>query len=99
MKTACKFAKLEHFASDACPHILDPCAPADPCTPTHFLPAPPESGHSTQEHMKHPSLQRSAAPSADVNMSLFHWQIKQEAQKLEGVPPELLSSQDADGDT
>ncbi|KAG7239333.1 hypothetical protein INR49_029321 [Caranx melampygus] len=92
-------AKLEPFATDVTPHMSDPCAPANPYTPTRFLPAPPESGHGTPQRATPPAPQGPAAPTCDVNMSLFHWQIKQEAQRLEGVCPELLNMQDADGDT
>ncbi|KAG7238098.1 hypothetical protein INR49_031334 [Caranx melampygus] len=95
----CQSAKLEPFATDVIPHMSDPCAPANPYTPTRFLPAPPESGHGTPQRATPPAPQGPAAPTCDANMSLFHWQIKQEAQRLEGVCPELLNMQDADGDT
>lgn len=32
-------------------------------------------------------------------MTLFQWQIQQEQKRVEGTPAELLSRQDADGDT
>nr|XP_057907686.1 NF-kappa-B inhibitor zeta isoform X2 [Doryrhamphus excisus] len=32
-------------------------------------------------------------------LTLFHWQIQQEAQRFEGVSPEMLIKQDVDGDT
>ncbi|XP_054633876.1 NF-kappa-B inhibitor zeta isoform X2 [Dunckerocampus dactyliophorus] len=32
-------------------------------------------------------------------LTLFHWQIQQEAQRFQGVSPEMLLKQDADGDT
>uniref|UniRef100_A0A3B3B7D4 Nuclear factor of kappa light polypeptide gene enhancer in B-cells inhibitor, zeta n=1 Tax=Oryzias melastigma TaxID=30732 RepID=A0A3B3B7D4_ORYME len=32
-------------------------------------------------------------------MTLFHWQIQQEAKRLEMMPPELVNRQDPDGDT
>ncbi|XP_026157175.1 NF-kappa-B inhibitor zeta isoform X2 [Mastacembelus armatus] len=39
------------------------------------------------------------APTPEVKMTLFHWQIQQETKRIEGVSPELLNMQDADGDT
>ncbi|XP_061120860.1 NF-kappa-B inhibitor zeta-like isoform X2 [Syngnathus typhle] len=38
-------------------------------------------------------------PPQEYQLTLFQWQIQQEARKFEGVAPELLSKQDADGDT
>ncbi|RVE75253.1 hypothetical protein OJAV_G00015080 [Oryzias javanicus] len=35
----------------------------------------------------------------EVRMTLFHWQIQQEAKKIEMMPAELLNKQDSDGDT
>uniref|UniRef100_A0A8C2X4G2 Nuclear factor of kappa light polypeptide gene enhancer in B-cells inhibitor, zeta n=1 Tax=Cyclopterus lumpus TaxID=8103 RepID=A0A8C2X4G2_CYCLU len=32
-------------------------------------------------------------------MTLFHWQIQRELQRLDGVSPEMLNTQDVDGDT
>lgn len=32
-------------------------------------------------------------------MSLFHWQIQAEAQRIEEISPELLNMHDSDGDT
>lgn len=99
MKPVGKCAKPEPLATDASPHTWDPCAPVNAYAPAHFLPASPESGHGGPQQMRPRALQGAAAPAGDANMSLFQWQIKQEAQRLEGVCPELLNMQDADGDT
>ncbi|XP_071320962.1 NF-kappa-B inhibitor zeta isoform X2 [Trachinotus anak] len=94
-----KSAKLEPFASDVSPHLLGPQAPVNPFTPPHFPPASTENGHITPEQVQHPALQGQVALTAEVKMSLFQWQIQQEAQRVGGVSPELLNMQDADGDT
>lgn len=38
-------------------------------------------------------------PASGGKMTLFHWQIQQEAKKAEGLSPEQLCMQDSDGDT
>ncbi|XP_049609755.1 NF-kappa-B inhibitor zeta isoform X2 [Syngnathus scovelli] len=40
-----------------------------------------------------------APPPQEYQLTLFQWQIQQEARKYEGVSPELLNMQDGDGDT
>ncbi|GAA6227597.1 NF-kappa-B inhibitor zeta-like [Lates japonicus] len=94
-----KSAKLEIF--DLSPHMLDFQATVTPHTPTYFSPVSPENGHITpQQQMQNPpALQGQVAPAAETKMTLFHWQIQQEAKRLEGVSPEQLNLQDADGDT
>ncbi|XP_023249078.1 NF-kappa-B inhibitor zeta-like [Seriola lalandi dorsalis] len=94
-----KCAKLEPFDSDASPHILSPRAPASPKFTPNFHPASSQNGHITPQQMQHPAPQGQAAPTTEVKMSLFHWQIQQEAKRVGGVSPELLNKQDADGDT
>lgn len=59
----------------------------------------PENGHSNLQQMQHPALQGQESPTAKAKVTLFHWQIQQEAQRVGGVSPELLNMQDADGDT
>ncbi|XP_070814264.1 NF-kappa-B inhibitor zeta [Chaetodon trifascialis] len=54
----------------------------------------PENDHATPQH---PALQGQASATAEV--TLFHWQIHQEARRVGGISPELLNMQDADGDT
>ncbi|XP_061634164.1 NF-kappa-B inhibitor zeta [Phyllopteryx taeniolatus] len=38
-------------------------------------------------------------PAPECTLTLFQWQIEQEACRYDGISPELLSLQDADGDT
>lgn len=56
--------------------------------------SPPENGHITQQQMQHPMY-----PTAEVKLTLFHWQIQRETQRMEGVSQEKLNMQDGDGDT
>ncbi|XP_040888497.1 NF-kappa-B inhibitor zeta isoform X2 [Toxotes jaculatrix] len=96
-----KSAKPETFAGDVSRHMLGPQAPLNPNTLTHFPPA--QNGYITQQQMQHPALsqlsQGPVAPACEIKMSLFHWQIQQETQRVGGVSPERLNVQDADGDT
>lgn len=94
-----KSAKSEAFAGDTSPHLLDPPAPANPHITNHFPPASPENAHIAPAQTQHPALQGQVAPTAGAKMSLFHWQIHQETQRVGDVSPELLNMQDADGDT
>lgn len=99
MEHGFKFAKLENFAGDASPHMWGPHAPVNPNSHTHFPPAYPESVDIILEHMQQPGFQGNVAPTAEGKMSLFHWQIQRETQRVGEVSPELLTMQDADGDT
>uniref|UniRef100_A0A4W6DNB2 Uncharacterized protein n=1 Tax=Lates calcarifer TaxID=8187 RepID=A0A4W6DNB2_LATCA len=94
-----KSAKLDTF--DLSPHMLGFQATVAPHTPTYFPLVSPENGHITaQQQMQNPpALQGQVAPAAEIKMTLFHWQIQQEAKRLEGVSPEQLNLQDTDGDT
>ncbi|KAE8278271.1 NF-kappa-B inhibitor zeta I-kappa-B-zeta [Larimichthys crocea] len=86
-----KSPKSEVFPSDLSPHLFDPP------TPVHFSnmdQSPPENGHITQQQMQHPMY-----PTAEVKLTLFHWQIQRETQRMEGVSQEKLNMQDGDGDT
>ncbi|XP_042261048.1 NF-kappa-B inhibitor zeta [Thunnus maccoyii] len=93
----CKSPKFE--ASDTTFHVLSPPALVNPNITTHFPPAAPENCHITPQHMQHAALQGQMAPTGEVKMTLFQWQIQQEAQRVEGLSPELMNMQDADGDT
>lgn len=79
---------LEHilqFAQyEACPSLPSP-------NNNHMNQHAPESGLITAQHP--------ASPSAEVRLTLFHWQIQQEERRVAGLPPELLHAQDEDGDT
>ncbi|XP_044043940.1 NF-kappa-B inhibitor zeta [Siniperca chuatsi] len=94
-----KSAKTEDFANDISPHLLGPPAPVNSNITINFAPTFPENGHINPQQMQDPALQGQVAPTAEVKMTLFHWQIQQEAQKVGGVSPELLNMQDVDGDT
>ncbi|XP_031708022.1 NF-kappa-B inhibitor zeta isoform X1 [Anarrhichthys ocellatus] len=65
----------------------------------HLFTASAENAPVTPQQLQRPALQRQAAPAAEVDISFFHWQIQRELQRVRGVPPELLNTQDADGDT
>lgn len=52
-----------------------------------------------QYGFEYPPLQEQRTPSPEVRMTLFQWQIQQEARKVEGMSLEQLSMQDSDGDT
>ncbi|XP_070786656.1 NF-kappa-B inhibitor zeta [Enoplosus armatus] len=86
-----KSAKSEGFVSDMSPRLLGPPAPVNSNTTNNFLPTYPESASIAPQQIHH--------PTAQVKMTLFHWQIQQEAQRVGGVSPEQLNMQDADGDT
>ncbi|KAM6893251.1 NF-kappa-B inhibitor zeta isoform 2-T2 [Lycodopsis pacificus] len=65
----------------------------------HLFTASAGSAPVTPQQLQRPALQRQAAPSAEADVSVFHWQIQRELQRVGGVPPELLNTQDVDGDT
>ncbi|XP_028987679.1 NF-kappa-B inhibitor zeta [Betta splendens] len=86
----CKYAKLEP-AYDTSPAPVTPEVVDFP--PLTSVP----NGHITPPQMQH--HQHLQAPAAEIKMTLFQWQVQQEAQKFECVSPEMLQMQDADGDT
>ncbi|KAG7480329.1 NF-kappa-B inhibitor zeta-like [Solea senegalensis] len=83
----------ETFGRDCSPCVL---SPGD--SPSLFPPAYPQSVH-TRQHTQYPAFQEQVAPTAEAGMSLFHWQIQVEAQRVGEVSPEVLNMQDPDGDT
>ena len=93
-----KFAKSEAFSSDLSPlHLLGLPAPVNSYITNPFA---PENGHVVApQQMQHPPLQEQASPMAEGKITLFHWQIQQETQKVGELSPERLNMQDADGDT
>ncbi|XP_035533710.1 NF-kappa-B inhibitor zeta [Morone saxatilis] len=91
-----KFAKSEAFSNDMSCHRFGHPAPVNFNITNQWA---PENGNITPQLTQHPALWGQEAPTAEVKMTLFHWQIQQEAQKLEGISPELLNMQDVDGDT
>ncbi|XP_059183930.1 NF-kappa-B inhibitor zeta-like [Centropristis striata] len=96
-----KSPKSETFSSDLSPHLLEPAGPVhyDVFT-SDFLFASHENGHIPQQQQpQRLALQGQMAPTGEVKMTLFHWQIQREMQKIGGVSPEVLAMQDADGDT
>ncbi|XP_062270914.1 NF-kappa-B inhibitor zeta-like [Scomber scombrus] len=78
---------------------VSPPAPANLNMTPYFPAAAPEHNHITPPHMQHSPLQGPMAPTSEFKMTLFQWQIQHEAQKLEGISPEIMHMQDADGDT
>ncbi|XP_019957624.1 NF-kappa-B inhibitor zeta isoform X2 [Paralichthys olivaceus] len=97
MEHTFKSAKQETCTGDASPHTLGPHVPVNPNTPTHFPPACPDSVHL--KHMQSPAHWGNVAQTAEIKISLFYWQIQQAEQKVGDISPELLTWQDADGDT
>ncbi|KAM9334143.1 NF-kappa-B inhibitor zeta [Symphorus nematophorus] len=93
-----KSAKVEVLSSDMSPfRLLGPPVPENSSTMNPFA---PENGHIiTPQQMQYPALQGQVSPTTEGKVTLFHWQIQQEAQKVGGVSPEMLNMQDADGDT
>lgn len=79
---------LEHILQSA-QHKALPVLPSP--NSNHMNYYAPESGLITPQHP--------ASPSAEVKLTLFHWQLQQEARRVAGLPPELLNTQDEDGDT
>lgn len=63
-------------------------------------PPAPVNSHVTGHLPGHANAQRRhVAPTAEPAPTLFHWQIQRELRRLDGVAPETLYMQDADGDT
>ncbi|KAM4559635.1 NF-kappa-B inhibitor zeta isoform 2-T2 [Odontesthes bonariensis] len=98
-----KSAKIEVVPTDANPYPPSPPAPVNTNTCPNLPPATPENTRRTPQQMRRPTqrpaVQEQDAPTAQVKVTLFHWQIQQEAQKVERMPAELLNTQDSDGDT
>ncbi|XP_072233592.1 NF-kappa-B inhibitor zeta [Leuresthes tenuis] len=88
---------------DSNPHLPSPPAPVNANTCPGFPPATPENTPTTPQQMQHPmqcaAVQAQDAPTAQVKITLFHWQIQQEARRVERLSAELLNTQDSDGDT
>ncbi|XP_074521088.1 NF-kappa-B inhibitor zeta [Halichoeres trimaculatus] len=84
-----KIAKYAAFGNDSNHHPLNTSVMSD------YASAAPESGPVLHQ-VQHPPVQ---GAGAEVRMSLFQWQIQQEAQRVGGLSPELLNMQDSDGDT
>lgn len=89
-------------------HQLSPPVPVSQNTTTLFPTAAPENAPMKQEFLvnqqmqhsfKYPPLHEQRTPSPEGRMTLFQWQIQQEARKVEGISLEQLSMQDSDGDT
>ncbi|XP_063733500.1 NF-kappa-B inhibitor zeta isoform X2 [Eleginops maclovinus] len=81
-----KTTKSEEFAFVS-PQLFGP--PGQPKASYEYA----ENGITSPPQLQHPT------PDAGGKLTLFHWQIQQQAQRVGGVSPELLSKQDADGDT
>ncbi|XP_076580146.1 NF-kappa-B inhibitor zeta-like [Chaetodon auriga] len=88
-----KYAKSEAPSNDTSPHLSGRPAAANSNMTNERV---PENGHTTPQR---PALQGPASAAAEAKVTLFHWQIQQEARRLRGISPELLNMQDEDGDT
>ncbi|XP_076579857.1 NF-kappa-B inhibitor zeta-like isoform X2 [Chaetodon auriga] len=88
-----KYAKSEAPSNDTSPHLSGRPAAANSNMTNERV---PEKGHTTPQR---PALQGPASAAAEAKVTLFHWQIQQEARRLRGISPELLNMQDEDGDT
>ncbi|XP_030610155.1 NF-kappa-B inhibitor zeta [Archocentrus centrarchus] len=102
-----KSPKYETFPADVNHHQLSPPAFVNLNSTALF---PPEANALmkqeflvTRQQMEyasgHPGMREQMSPASEGKMTLFQWQIQQEARKVEGLSPELLNMQDADGDT
>ncbi|XP_073318535.1 NF-kappa-B inhibitor zeta-like [Pagrus major] len=91
-----KRAKSEAISPDISPHLLEPPAQVYSNMTNEYA---PENGHITPQQMQHPALQEQVSPTSEVKATLFHWQIQKETRRVGGLSPELLSTQDGDGDT
>ncbi|CAJ1086779.1 NF-kappa-B inhibitor zeta [Xyrichtys novacula] len=87
-----KFPKSDTFASDTSPPPPGPPVPLNSTVISNFSSIAPGNGPI------HP-LQGQTTLTDAVKISLFHWQIQKEAQRVGEVSPELLNVQDSDGDT
>uniref|UniRef100_A0A673BS33 Uncharacterized protein n=1 Tax=Sphaeramia orbicularis TaxID=375764 RepID=A0A673BS33_9TELE len=95
-----KYTRSEAFPNDSSLQPLTTPLAVNPNIPDYVLNAAPGNSLFTSQQLQYPSLlQGQAAPTVEVKMTLFNWQIQQEAMKMEGVSPEQLNMQDADGDT
>lgn len=102
-----KSPKYETSPTDGSHHQLSPQAVVNLNSPSLF--PPDENGpmkqeflvpqHQAQHAYEYPAMQEQTPPPCEVRITLFQWQIQQEARKVEGLSQELLYMQDADGDT
>ncbi|XP_017291946.1 NF-kappa-B inhibitor zeta [Kryptolebias marmoratus] len=98
-----KVAKYDDVPKDASPQMPSPPALVNPNAAATFAPYVPENVFVSTQHiqppMQCPALQGQDVPAPDFKMTLFHWQIQQEAKKAECLTAEQLNMQDSDGDT
>ncbi|KAK2857001.1 hypothetical protein Q5P01_005736 [Channa striata] len=92
-----KHRKSETFASDVSPYLSGTPTLDQPNVGPDFPPAAVENGNIFPQQLQH--LHCRVTPAAEVKMTLFQWQVQQEVQRIQDVPPDLLNMQDADGDT
>ncbi|KAF6722225.1 NF-kappa-B inhibitor zeta [Oryzias melastigma] len=78
--------KCDVFPNISSPQMACLTPPMTPNPAEQYPVSPPETVYSPPTPEKAP-------------MTLFHWQIQQEAKRLEMMPPELVNRQDPDGDT
>ncbi|XP_068165286.1 NF-kappa-B inhibitor zeta isoform X2 [Antennarius striatus] len=85
-----KSSKLEVYPIYTSPPLLEP---------VYYVECPPGNGHGPSPPGQNAAMQGQASPTAEIQLTLFHWQTQQEEQKVGGVSLEQLNMQDADGDT
>ncbi|XP_054603651.1 NF-kappa-B inhibitor zeta isoform X3 [Nothobranchius furzeri] len=98
-----KVPKQEVVSPDASPQMPSPPEPVN-LNPTMNYGAPViENAYMEVQQFHEPIqptvLQGQDVPATERKMTLFHWQIQQESQKVEGLTVEQLNMQDSDGDT
>ncbi|XP_008323348.1 NF-kappa-B inhibitor zeta isoform X2 [Cynoglossus semilaevis] len=89
MEQTSGFARAETVISHSSPHTQRNLA--------HFL--PPVVHIFPKQPPQYLDFQQKTPLSTEARMSLFHWQIQAEAQRIEEISPELLNMHDSDGDT
>uniref|UniRef100_A0A3B3V846 NFKB inhibitor zeta n=1 Tax=Poecilia latipinna TaxID=48699 RepID=A0A3B3V846_9TELE len=95
-----KSPKYEPIAADMSPQMATSPTSLHLNSTTCFIPDLPENAvMGLQEMPVQLPAQEHDVPASGVKMTLFHWQIQQEAKKAEGLSPEQLCMQDSDGDT
>ncbi|XP_047432524.1 NF-kappa-B inhibitor zeta isoform X2 [Mugil cephalus] len=101
-----KSAKYQGYPSDLSPHHVSPHHVGPPYSPEEAhgqmvpVPLPYADPQWPEATLVPPApLVPQSPPAPEVKVTLFHWQIKQETQKVEGLCDERLNAQDSDGDT
>ncbi|XP_027867145.1 NF-kappa-B inhibitor zeta isoform X4 [Xiphophorus couchianus] len=97
-----KSPKYEPIAADMSPQTATSPTSLHLNSTACFFPALPENavmGLQEVPQPVQPPAREHDVPASGGKMTLFHWQIQQEAKKAEGLSPEQVCMQDSDGDT